>query len=75
MPDRSKVMAQTKRDTLVLQVWGWSWGTRPHPVKKHRLRKPQRRLRWDRQVYDDLPIRKHEGGGEELKIGMNGGIF
>jgi hypothetical protein len=34
MPDRSKVMAQTKRDTLVLQVGGWAWGWQPHPVKK-----------------------------------------
>jgi hypothetical protein len=24
MPDRSKVMTQTKRDTLVLQVGGWA---------------------------------------------------
>jgi hypothetical protein len=24
-PDRSKVMTQTKRDTLVLQVGGWAW--------------------------------------------------
>ena len=26
IPDRSKVMTQTKGDTLVLQVWGWVWG-------------------------------------------------
>ena len=26
MPDRSKVMTQTKRDTLVLQVGGLAWG-------------------------------------------------
>jgi len=26
MPDRSKVMTQTKRCTLVLQVGGWAWG-------------------------------------------------
>jgi hypothetical protein len=26
MPDRSKVMTQTKWDTLVLQVGGWAWG-------------------------------------------------
>jgi hypothetical protein len=32
MPDRSKVMTQTKRDTLVLQVGGWVWGW-PHPIK------------------------------------------
>ena len=32
MPDRSKVMTQTKRDTLFLQVGGWVWGW-PHPIK------------------------------------------
>jgi len=26
MPDRSRVMTQTKRDTLVFQVAGWAWG-------------------------------------------------
>jgi len=26
LPDRSKVMAQTKRGTLVLQVGGWAAG-------------------------------------------------
>jgi hypothetical protein len=26
MPDRSRVMTQTKRDTLVLQVGGLAWG-------------------------------------------------
>jgi hypothetical protein len=26
MPDRSKVMIQTERDTLALQVGGWAWG-------------------------------------------------
>jgi hypothetical protein len=33
MPDRSKVMTQTKRDTLVLQVGGWAWRYKPHPLK------------------------------------------
>jgi len=32
-PDKSKVMTQTKRDTLVLQVAGWAWGSEPHPIK------------------------------------------
>jgi len=27
VPDRSKVMTQTKRDTLVLQVWCYAWGS------------------------------------------------
>jgi hypothetical protein len=26
MPERSKVMIQTKRDILALQVRGWAWG-------------------------------------------------
>jgi len=33
VPERSKVVTQTKRDTLVLQVGGWAWGWRSHPVK------------------------------------------
>jgi hypothetical protein len=32
-PDRSNVMAQTKMDTLVLQVGGWAWGYNPTPGK------------------------------------------
>jgi len=28
-----KMMAQTKTDTLVLQVWGWAWGLRPTSCK------------------------------------------
>jgi len=34
MSDKSKVMTQTKRDTLILQVGGWVWGSEPHPIKK-----------------------------------------
>jgi hypothetical protein len=30
MPDRSRVMTQTKRDTLVLQVGVWRGLTTPH---------------------------------------------
>jgi hypothetical protein len=33
MLDRSKVMTQTKRDTLVLQVGGWGMGLTTHPHK------------------------------------------
>jgi hypothetical protein len=34
MPDRSRVMTQTKRDTLVLQVGGLAMGlTTPHSKK------------------------------------------
>jgi len=36
MPDRSRVMTQTKRDTLVLQVGGWAQGRQPCPVKKNK---------------------------------------
>jgi hypothetical protein len=41
MLDRSKVMTQTERDILVLQVWGWAWGWQPHPVKLGFVSKPQ----------------------------------
>ena len=43
-PDRSKVIAQTKRDTLVLEVGGWAWGDDPTLEKKPMFRKPQRCL-------------------------------
>jgi hypothetical protein len=33
MPDRSRAMTQTKRDTLVLQVGVWAWGLQQHTVK------------------------------------------
>ena len=33
LPDRSKVMTQTKRDTLILQVGCWMWGWHSHPIK------------------------------------------
>jgi hypothetical protein len=33
MPDRLRVVIQTRRDTLVLQVWGWAWGQQLHPLK------------------------------------------
>jgi hypothetical protein len=34
LPDRSKVMTQTKRDTLVLQVGGYAKGQLPIHVKE-----------------------------------------
>ena len=34
MPDRSKVMTQTKRDTLVLRVGGFDVGLTTPPSKK-----------------------------------------
>ena len=40
VPDRSKVMTWTKRDTLVLQVGGWAWGWHSHPVKLVFVEKP-----------------------------------
>jgi hypothetical protein len=39
MPDRSRVMTQTKRDTLVLQVGGWAQGRQPCPRKKTNIAK------------------------------------
>jgi hypothetical protein len=39
LPDRSKVMAQTKRGTLVLHVGGWAAGLTTYPWKKCLLRK------------------------------------
>jgi hypothetical protein len=44
----SKVMTQTKKDTLVLQVGGWEWGEMTPPWgKKPMFRKPQRCLGWN----------------------------
>jgi hypothetical protein len=45
MPDRSRVMTQTKRDTLVLQVGGLAWGSTPHS-KNVLLRKSNKGIRW-----------------------------
>jgi len=39
MPDRSRAMTQTKRDTLVPQVGGWAQGLQPCPVKTKTLRR------------------------------------
>jgi hypothetical protein len=50
MPDRSKGMTQTKRDTLVLQVGGWTWGS-PHPHKKcfvEKLSKLEKKYNFER---------------------------
>jgi hypothetical protein len=41
LPDRSKVMAQTKIGTLVLQVGVWAAGWRPTPGKKTLVTKNQ----------------------------------
>jgi hypothetical protein len=46
MPDRSRVMTQTKRDTLVLQVGGLAWGLEPHTVKNILLRKLSKGISW-----------------------------
>jgi hypothetical protein len=46
MPDRSRVMTQTKRDTLVLQVGGFGVGlTTPHS-KSLLLRKSNKGKSW-----------------------------
>jgi hypothetical protein len=46
MPDRSKVMTQTKRDTLVLQIGALAWGLQPHAVKNLLLRKLSKGISW-----------------------------
>jgi hypothetical protein len=46
MPDRSRVMTQTKRDTLVLQVGGLAWGLQLHTVKNLLLRKLSKGISW-----------------------------
>jgi hypothetical protein len=47
MPDRSRVMTQTKRDTLVLQVWFGVGLTTPHS-KKLIVTKVEKRKKLDR---------------------------
>jgi len=44
MLDRSKVMAQMKRDTIVIQVRGCIWDQQTYHAKKKLLRNPQRCL-------------------------------
>jgi hypothetical protein len=52
MPDTSKVMTQTKRDTLVIQIGGLASGlTTPH-IKKLIVTKVEQRKTLDR-VKDD----------------------
>jgi hypothetical protein len=46
MPDRSKVMTQTKRDTLILQVGGLAWDKQPHTVQNLLLRKSGKGKSW-----------------------------
>jgi hypothetical protein len=46
MPDRSRVMTHTKRDTLVLEVGGLAWGQQPHTVKNLLLRKSNKGKSW-----------------------------
>jgi hypothetical protein len=46
MPDRSRVMTQTKRDTLVLQCGGLAGVNKPHTVKNLLLRKSKKGKRW-----------------------------
>jgi hypothetical protein len=41
MPDRSRVMTQTKRDTLVLPGWGLGVRLTTPPREKNTVTKPQ----------------------------------
>jgi hypothetical protein len=46
MPDRSRVMTQTKRDTLVLQVGVWRGANNPTQLKNLLLRKSNKEKGW-----------------------------
>jgi hypothetical protein len=46
MPDRSRVMTQTKRGTLVLQAGSLAWGYQHHTVKNLLLRKLSKGISW-----------------------------
>jgi hypothetical protein len=48
MPDRSRVMTQTKRDTLVLQVGGFGMRLRTPHSKKLIVTKAEQRNKLDR---------------------------
>jgi hypothetical protein len=48
MPDRSRVMTQTKRDTMVIQVGGLAWGYQPHTVKYLIVMKVKQRKKLER---------------------------
>ena len=73
MPDRSRVMTQTKRDTLALEVGGWAWGQQPHPIKKNIVMKPQgneaRRIsqQWHEAIHESLWLKTQNKS--ELNIG------
>jgi hypothetical protein len=54
MPDRSRVMTQTKRDTLVLQVGGFDVGPTTAHSKKLTVMKVEQREKLDRFNDDGL---------------------
>jgi hypothetical protein len=60
MRETSKVMIQTKRDTLVLQVGGWAWGWQPHPVKLGFVSKPQLKPRKRKKVGEAIAQKRAE---------------
>jgi hypothetical protein len=66
MPDRSRVMTQTKRDILVLQVGGLAWDQQPHTVKNLLLRKSNKGKSW-------MDLTKMERVGD--RYGRNGRIL
>jgi hypothetical protein len=55
VPNRSKVMTQTKTNTVVLLVGGWARGCQPHPVKLGFVSKPQMTPRKRKKVGEAMP--------------------
>jgi hypothetical protein len=68
MPDRSRVMTQTKRDSLVLQVGGLARGLQPHTVKNLLLRKSNKGKSWiDLTMVDGKGLRRLVTDRKKLK--------
>ena len=58
MPERSKIMTQTKRNTLVLYVGGWSVRLTYHPFKKLTVEKPSNECQMDTEKNGHLQLRR-----------------
>jgi hypothetical protein len=60
MPDRSRVMTQTKRDTLVLQVGGFGVGVTTAHINNLLLRKSSKGTSWiDLMIMDGKELRRY----------------